>query len=216
MKKIINYFFLFLPVLLHSQKIRGFGSIGTYLDRSFDKSIFVNIGGGLEYKVHENFKPEIEASYFFGSIPDRTEEIEGVTTESLVRVVNATNIAICPKIIFGDDDEPMRFQILPKYNITNSFAQGSFFKLNSSKTDFIKTDSDKFSETRHSFGIGIGVIFGLSDESFQSITLNLYYNNIDIGNALSKLKFNKGIYHTQQSFGIGVNFYLGFVKKNKF
>ena len=214
MKKHFFCLIIIISTTSFSQTVRGFGGFGIYLDRSFDKSGFASLNGGLEFKVNKILKPEIEFEYFIGALPDRTtEDLDGVTTELLVRTVYATNMSITSKISFGNEDDDVHFQILPIYNITNVVAKGSLFTLNNTKTDLIKTDSDKFSETKHSLGIGIGVLFDLSDESFQSIAINLYYNNIDIGSALTKLKFNKGTYQTQQSLGFGVQYYFGFSKK---
>ena len=216
MKKNIFWLLILLSTTCFSQRIRGFGGFGLYLDRSFEKSVFASVNGGLEFKINKLVKPEIQFEYFFGSLPDRTtEDSNGIVTELLVRTVSATNLSICPKITFGDNEDPVLFQILPFFNITNVTAKGAEFNLNSAKTNLIKTDSDSYSEKRYSFGIGTGIVFNLSDESFQAIALNLYYNNIDLGNALTNLKLNKGIYHTQQSLGIGVKYYFGFVKHRK-
>ena len=213
MKKYIISIVILVSTISFSQKIRGFGGFGVYRDVEFKKSGFASFDGGLEFKITNTLKPEILIEYFVGAIQDRkTYDLNGIETELLVRTVAATNISICPKINLANYEDHVHLQILPKYNITNVVAKGSLFTLNSSKTELVKTDMNTFSETKHSIGIGIGVIFDVNDESFQSIALNLYYNNIDIGNAVTKLKFNKGVYHTQQSFGIGVQYYFGFVK----
>lgn len=214
MKKYFFYLITIISTTCFSQTIRAFGGGGVYLNRSFDKSVFASLDGGLEFKLNKFLKPEIEFEYFIGALPDRTtEDLNGSTTELLVRTVYATNWSISPKISFGNEDDRVHFQILPIYNITNVVAKGSLFTSNNTRTDLVKTNTDKFSETKHSLGIGIGILFDLSDDFFQSIALNLYYNNVDLGNALTKLKFNKGTYQTQQSLGIGVQYYFGFGKK---
>jgi len=215
-KKNIFWVIILISTTCLSQRIRGFGGFGIYLDMDFDKSSFASVNGGLEFKINKLIKPEIQFECFFGTLPDRTsEDSNGIVTELLVRSVTATNLSICSKINFGDNEDLVFFQILPIFNITNIRAKGAEFILNTSQTNLIKTDSDSFSEKRFSFGIGAGILFNLSDESFQAIALNLYYNNIDIGNALTNLKFYNGIYHTQQSFGIGVKYYFGFIKHKK-
>jgi opacity protein-like surface antigen len=214
MKKLLFYLVLFLSSTCFSQAVRGYGGVGAYMNRSFDKSTFISFDAGLECKITKILKPEIEFQYFLGAVPDRTtENASGVTTELLARSVYATNLSISPKISFGLEGDHVHFQLLPKYNFTRVVATGSLFTANNTNTEFIKTDSDKYSETRHSLGIGIGVLFDLTDDTFQSIALNLYYNNIDIGNAVTKLKFSNGSFHSQQSLGIGLQYYFGFSKK---
>ncbi|MEY2691712.1 MAG: hypothetical protein RIT03_102 [Bacteroidota bacterium] len=216
MKNLLFYFILFLSTTCFSQVVRGFGGIGAYMNRSFDKSTFISFDAGLECKATKYLKPEIEFQYFLGAVPDRTtENASGVTTELLVQRVYAANLGLTPKISFGLEGNHVHFQLMPKYNFTRVVATGSLFTPNNTNTEFIKTDSNTFSETRHSLGFGIGVLFDLTDDTFQSIALNLYYYNIDIGNAVTNLKFANGTYHTQQSLGFGVQYYFGFAKKNK-
>lgn len=214
MKKYFFYFLLLLTSVTYSQKIRGFGGFGVYLNRNFDNSGFASFNTGLEYKVNTFISPEIEFEYFIGALPDNTKEDEsGVETELLVRTVVSTNFSISPKIILGDEEDFIHFQIIPIYNITNVVAKGSLYTLNDKKNDLIKSDTDEYRETRHSLGIGIGALFDLNEDSSQSLAFNVYYNNINMGNALTNLKFNKGIYSTNQSLGIGIKYYFCFSKK---
>ena len=216
MKTTIFWVILLLSTTCLAQRVRGFGGFGIYLNKSFENSAFASVNGGLEFKINKLIKPEIQFEYFFGSLPDRTtEDSNGIETELLVRTVSATNVSICSKINFGENEDPVLFQILPLFNITNITAKGSEFKQNGTNTNLVKTDTDSFSEKRYSFGLGAGIVINLSKESFQAIALNVYYNNIDLGNALTNLKFNKGTYQTQQSLGIGVKYYFGFVKHKK-
>jgi hypothetical protein len=216
MKTTIFWAIILVSTTCFAQRVRGFTGFGIYLNRSFEKSGFASFNGGLEFKLNRIIKPEIQFEYFFGSLTDRTtEDSNGIKTELLVRSVSATNLSICSKINIGDIETPVLFQILPIFNITNSTAKGSKFNQNNTNTNLIKTDTDSFSEKRYSFGLGVGIVFNLSEERSQAIALNLYYNNIDIGNALNNLKFNQGIYQTQQSLGIGMKYYFGFVKHKK-
>jgi len=215
MKKKIFFLIITISSSCLSQTVRGFGGLGAYMNRQFEKSAFVSFDAGLECKATQFLKPEIEFQYFLGGVPDRTtENASGVTTELLVRSVYATNWSISPKISFAFEDNHVHFQLMPKYNLIHVVAKGSVFTLNNTNTEFVKTDSDTFSETRHSFGIGAGFLFDLMDDTFQSIAVNVYYNNIDLGNAISQLKFANGSYQTQQSLGLGVQYYFGFTKKN--
>ena len=197
-----------------AQKIRGFGGVDGFLNRSFDQSGFAAINVGAEYKINDFFKPEVKLGYFLAALQDRTSvDSNGLETELLVRTATAFNIGIITKINFGDEDDTVHFQILPIYNYVNVIAKGSQFTLNAAKTDLIKTAANKFVDKRHSVGFGIGVLFDLSDETFQSIAINLLYNNVDIGNALTSLNYSNRTFRTDQSLGLGIKFYFGFVRK---
>lgn len=216
MKKIIYFFCLFCSCSCFSQKIRGFGGFGIFLNKGFEKSSFFSIDGGLELKINNVIKPEIEIDYFFGALQDKTkEDINGFETERLTRTISASTISVCSKILLGNEEDNVRFQILPKYSISKVFGNGSLFTFDTTKQTYRKTDSDKYSEISHALGIGIGILFDLSDDTFQSIAANLYYNNIDLGNVLTNLKFNTTNFHTQQSLGIGINYYFSFSKRKK-
>ena len=46
----------------------------------------------------------------------------------------------------------------------------------------------------------------------QSIALNIYLNNVDLGKALNKLETNKR-FNTEYVIGFGVNYYFSLKKK---
>jgi hypothetical protein len=213
-KTLLFLLFLALSANSFSQRVRGFGGFGYYRNTQFEKSGYASIDVGLEFKAYKILKPEIKATYFLVALQDKTTtDANGVETDFLTRTVTASNISLSPKICFGDEDETVHLQIIPMFNLTKVIAQGSFFVLDNDKTQFIKKDSDKYSEIRHSFGLGMGVLLDLSDDTFQSIALNLYFNNIEFGNAISNLKFKKGNLQSYQTLGIGIKYYFGFVKK---
>ncbi|WP_395054539.1 hypothetical protein [Flavobacterium sp.] len=214
MNKLILLTITLITSTLYSQKLKGFGGGGVYLNPAFEKSLFVNLNTGLEYKVNNLIKPEIEFNYYFGSLPDASIFNEAnIQTSLLVRTTSAMGINFCPKINLGDYEDKVIFQIFTQFNIYNVTAKGSLFTLNSNQTNLIKTDSDEYKEIRYSFGIGIGMLFELNGNNSQSIALNLVYSNIEIGNAINKLKFN-GVIETRQSLGISLKYYFSF-KKNK-
>lgn len=213
-KNLFVVFFIALSSSTFSQIVRGFAGVGYYRNTQFEKSAFVSIDGGLEFRAHKVLKPEIKASCFLVALQDNTTtDANGVETGFLTRAVTASNISLSPKICFGDEDETAHLQIIPMFNITNVVAQGAFFEFNSDKTKFVKTDSDKYTDTRHSFGLCIGLLCDLSNDTFQSIAFNIHYNNIEFGDAIANLKFKKGNLQTRQTLGFGINFYFGFIKK---
>ena len=76
------------------------------------------------------------------------------------------------------------------------------------------SETERYSEIRHSLGIGIGIYVNLSEKTSDAIALNLYYMGIDFGNSLSNLNFSQGSrYRTKDVLGLGINYYFGFVKK---
>jgi hypothetical protein len=214
MNKLILFALSLISFTCYSQKLRGFGGSELFLNTAFEKSLFANLNTGLEYRVTNFIKPEIEFNYYFGSIPDETSVNESnMRTSLLVRVTSAVGMSFCPKINLGDDEDAVLFQILPKFNVTNVTSKGSLFTLNDNQNNLIKTDSDEYTELHYSFGIGIGVLFELNESNSQSIAVNLVYNNVEIGNAINKLKFN-GTIETRQSLGLSLKYYFSF-KKNK-
>lgn len=216
LKKIIITFILFFNSFVFSQRVNGFGGFSVFLNRSLDKSLLVSINCGTEIKINDNFKPELEFNYFIGSLPDKTNEDEnGFEIDRLVRVISAFNVSLNPKFVFGNIESNIRFQISPKFNLTKVFARETLFIFDKSNLQYINTESDKASVIKYSMGICLGFIINLADNKSQSIALNLLYNNIDLGNALSDLKSGNTNIHTHQSIGIGIVYYFGLFKTNK-
>ena len=209
MKKIKFLIVLLITCSSFSQRIVGFGGFGTYLNRNFEKGAFYSLNTGFEYNNKTFIKPEIKFEYFLGTVPDISLEFNNdVETKFLTRKVSAANVSISPKISLGDNDDSIRFQILPMYNFTKVFADGSVYTLNSANNAFIKTDSDSYSEIKHSLGIGLAILYHLNEDTFQAISFELNYNNIDLGNALSKLKVSSDKTYTNQSLGIRMKYYF--------
>lgn len=220
MKKIIILVLLFLPQIVNTQIIRGYGTINTHLTGGFERKSIVNFGVGLELKVFEFLRTEIEASYYLGTLENiETTNSDYVATNFLTRYVTAINYSLSPKFLIDisqeDDIGIVYLQIIPKYNLTNITAKGSFFSLNNNNSGFNVTDSDTFNEIRRSFGIGFGIMVKLLGNRSDSFAFNLYYNNVDIGNAINKLKFSTTSLKTNNAIGVGINYYFGFIKKKK-
>lgn len=209
--------FLFLSFICFSQKIRGFGTVGIDLKAKGADFNSVNVGAGIEFIVFYKLKPEVEISYYFAGLNARTEENElGKEISRLERSVIAQNISFSPKITFEDFDSELNegfFQIFPIYNITRVQAKGFYYIENKGFAALKLSDSEKFTEIGHSFGIGIGLYFNFSEKNSQSFGLNLVFQNIDLGNAVNNLKFTKGTYNTQQTIGLELKYYFSFVKK---
>ncbi len=221
MRKTIFVLVLLISTNVYSQKIKGFGTISAYLAAgSFQKSTYGNLGIGLEYNLNTWVRPEVEATIFFGALQN-SEDIDfatGFITDKYYRSFTAENLCLSPKFtidISNDLEKISLFQIIPRFNFTRIQAEEKHYNLNSKKTDYDLADSDKVIEFRQSIGIAIGFYIELSDKKSDAMSFNLYYNNIDFGNALSNLRHSKSSIHTNQVLGAGVNYYFGFVKKKK-
>jgi hypothetical protein len=222
MKKLILILFFLNSTFSFSQTIRAYGTFGVYRSINFEGNGFANFGGGLELKFFKHVRPEIEATYYIGTLPDveNFDYVNSVPRDFLVRTVSAVNYSLAPKIMFdvGQDDRVDRYylQIIPKFNFTSVTARGDFFELNNNKTNYLVSAEDKFSEKRKSFGIAIGLIMQFWEKSYDALAFNLFYNNIDIGNAINQLKFKNNSINTSTAFGLGLSYYIGFTKiKNK-
>ncbi len=212
--KIYIFFFLLLFSFSpsYSQQWRGRVGFGLNLDRSFDNAGFASVNSGIEYQIGHHFCPEIAVDYFFGVLKDKVET-NNLNQEAnrLTQNFSAINLSFCPKIIFDDPADHLRFQIIPKCNFYKTYAKGTFDTLDSSGSKY-NTDSDKFEAFSSSFGIAIGLVLAITEDHSQAIALNLTYNNIDFGNAINGLKFDNHNLHSNQSLGFEVLYYFSFKK----
>ena len=189
MKKIIVLILVLISTISFAQRVRGFATIATYLDRELYASGYAKVGFGAEYKINQILRPEIETSFYFGALNDfENSNSQNQLVDNLKRYFTSFNVSFCPKIGLGGDDEnePYKgfFQIIPRYNISKITSKGSLLTIN--QTDFTKStkETNTFSEIRHSLGIGIGVYVNLSEKTNDALALNLYYDGIDFGNSL--------------------------------
>lgn len=214
MKKILGLFFL-ISFGTYAQKIRPFVGVSAYIDTDFNKSFFGDLKAGAEYKLAYYLKPEIEISYMFGVLEELTDRNdEGLVLSEYSKKVSAINYSFCPKIILGNKngDGSGYLQILPKYTYSSIQATGNRVSRNPSNLSKPIEEKEKVSDNQHSFGIGLGYVTDLSDDNSQSLAFNIYFNNIDLGNALNMLKQDRK-FNTQNVIGLGVNYYFTFKKK---
>lgn len=200
-----------------AQRVRPFAGFSLYLDKEFKESGYGGINAGAEFKVYKHFKPEIEINLLFGSLQNKTiRDNLGNDTNLFVRSVSAINFSLSPKICFGDIyEDDSYFFIQPKYNISRVEANGSNFIID--KINPLKSveEKDNYLEWRHSLGIGVGFDIGVSDKNSSSVAVSLYYQGINMGNALSKLKFRTSSYSTKDVLGLGITYYIGVKNKEK-
>ncbi|OXA99139.1 hypothetical protein B0A75_11980 [Flavobacterium oncorhynchi] len=190
MKNILVLFFL-ISFGTYAQKIRPFVGVLAYIDTDFDKSVFGDFKLGADYKLVYYLNPEIEINYMYGVLEKLTNRDDtGLVLSEYSKKVSAVNYSFCPKIILGNKngDGSGYLQILPKY--TYSSIEASVYRVSRNPSDLSKPieEKEKISDNQHSFGIGLGYVVDFSDENSQSLALNIYFNNIDLGNALNMLK----------------------------
>lgn len=218
MRKSIIYFLLILFSLnSNAQNIRGIAGISAYLDNDFQKSAFIEAGAGLELKINRFIKPEVGFSYFTGTLEnDITRNSQGIAIDVLEKKASAINFSFTPKICLSSSEVTagdVSFQILPVYNISKVEAQGNYTIINQSNTSGSVSKKETISQWQHSIGIGLGIDIALSDKNFDSLSINLYYNGVNMGEVLTDLNHNEATYSTDNVFGFGVKYYFGFIKK---
>lgn len=218
MRQYIIYFSLIVFSLhCNAQKVRGIAGLSAYLDSDFQKSAFIEVGGGLEFKINRFIKPEVGFSYFIGTLEnDITRNSQGVAIDVLEKKASAINFSFTPKICLSSPEVnagDVSFQILPVYNISKVEAEGNYTIINQSNTSSSVSKKEIISQWQHSFGIGLGIDIALSDQNFDSLAVNLYYNGVNMGEVLTDLNHNNAIYRTDNVFGFGVKYYFSFNKK---
>lgn len=215
MKKAVYLIMIIISIESYSQRIRTYVGCSAYLDTDFKSSVFADLKGGAEYKVVNYFRPEIEISATFGALEDVTHrDSAGYVVSQYSKEIFAMNYSFCPKFILGNEDgDGSRgyLQILPKYTYSNIQASGSLVSTASGK---LVQENSKVYDNQHSFGIGLGYAIDFSNETSNSLVFNIYFNNIDFGQALNDL-IQDDTYTTRDVIGFGVNYYFTFRKQKQ-
>ncbi len=201
--------------IIHAQRIKPFGGFSLYRDVGFENSGYGGVHAGAEFKINKYIRPEIETSFIFGNLENssKLDDIVNVT-DLFERKVYAINFSFSPKISLGDNDEGDSFiSIRPKYNFSKIQASGTHIVVNQSNPAKSVQTQNNYTEWRHSLGIGIGFHIYVSEKNSNTLAFILYYQGIQMGNALSQLKFSNENFTTKDVLGIGVTYYIG--GKNK-
>jgi hypothetical protein len=94
-------------------------------------------------------------------------------------------LGIFVRCIGNDGRRDTYLVILPKYSFFKVTAVGNFTTLNT--RDVKTTTKETITDWEHSLGIGLGIDIGLSDEKNDSLSLNIYYQNIPMSQPLKEL-----------------------------
>lgn len=207
----------------NAQRIRPFIGSVVFLDKDFKNSLFIGFDSGVEFHILSFFKPELEVSYFAGAIEDvEIHDDMGNVTDIFIRNAYALNFSFIPKIDFGSRSTNTEvgmahFQILPRYTISKNEGRGNYTIINKNNPSKSLIEKEIIAEWQHSLGIGVGLNFAVSHKNYNSMSLNLYYNGINLGEALNKLKHKRSYeFNTQDVMGLGINYYFGFKKKKEY
>lgn len=219
MKKTLCFLLLAICLQVNAQRLRANAGLAGYLESDFKNSAFLEVKGGMEVKVNRFFKPEIGISYFAGSLEDDiNRNSQGAAIDILSKKASAVNFSLIPKICLGNPESiagEISFQILPKYNISRVEAQGNYILINQNNPSSSPSEKETISQWRHSFGIGLGIDIILSDKNYDSLSVNVFYNGVNMGKALTDLKHNDATYSTNNVLGVGFDYYFGFEKKKE-
>ncbi len=214
MKKLILFFFFLNQTFSFSQEIRGFGSFGASVLSNFTKTNYVNIGVGIEVNAFRFLKPEVEFKVIYAPIPIITNyDNLGFETEQIFYNLWAYNISIAPKFHFREEDEDWFVNLYPIYNVTKINASYEYFVINPKTGISTQNSSDKVKESRHSAGFGVSFGFDFQANPKNSLSFNLNFNNIELGNALKKLPRYNGDFSSKNAISFGIAYYFGFKKK---
>lgn len=213
MKNILQLLVL-LSFGTYAQKLRPFIGVSGYIHSDFDNKGFGDLKLGAEYKIFYYLKPEIEISAMLGALEEVTNRDEtGITMSVHSTKVYSVNYSFSPKFILGNKEGGDGYiTIFPKYTYSAIQANSDTAIRNPDNLSQPIEKKDKVSASHHSFGIGVGYVIDFSDDNPQSLALNLYLNNVNLGKALNKLE-TQNIYNTQYVIGFGVNYYFSFKKK---
>ena len=212
MKRIILFALFAISFGTHAQLVRPFMGVSLYLQWDFEKSKYAGVNAGTEFKVTSYFMPELECSYYFGSIEDASKykiDTNFTQTEWYVRSVSSLNFSFCPKICLGNKNDGTNYLvILPRYTLSRINANGSFSNYNESNNIVV---ADEFqTDIQHSLGLGVGINVFLSNETSSSLCLILYYNGVNMGKVINELDHSSGYeFNSNGVLGAGLNYYFG-------
>jgi hypothetical protein len=210
----MRYIYLTLLIVvsssLQAQRIRSFVGIAGYTDTDFNGKIFGSLSTGLEFKVINNFRPEIELGVMYGTPETRTDNNEkGQVMSVLERTTTAINYSFCAKIQLGNpDDSETCIVILPKYTYSRIIGKTELTAKNTNNLSKPIVEKKSASTWDHSLGIGIGISIPFSEKYYHSADLILYFNGVNLGAALNTIDADR-IINSQDTFGLGFLVYFG-------
>jgi hypothetical protein len=210
MKKRLLLSFTLIACSLSAQIVRPLFGFSAFRNTDFNNQTYFNIALGAEFKAFSFLKPEIEVSYTFGLLEELTTRDDNFLINSISQSrVSAVNFGVCPKILVYNDDEGWySLNISPRYTFSKITASNEFATINPSGNVILPLQKQETISNRHSLGIGLGICVNFSQKRGSSMALNLYFNNIELGDAINKLENNKRRIFTKDNLGLGLVYYF--------
>jgi hypothetical protein len=214
MKKYL-YLLLTIPFFLQAQAVRPFFSLAADKIDLYEKTAFASIAIGVEVKAANFLKPEIAFGYSIGSLNKYNTytddfQINGVSQSNF----NAFNIGCTPKLlVYKDDNGYYSLNLLPKYTFSKISASNSYAAVLPNGDVVLPSQNSTATAVQHSLGLGIGFCVNFSKKNYGSMAVNLYWNNIEYGNAVNNLKNMGRTINTAPNVGYGLVYYFS-IKNN--
>ena len=216
MKKSIFILLVLITSGVYSQVFRPLLNLSTARGGDFEKNEFFEIGLGAEFKVKDFLIPELVISYSVGNLGQsiRFNDNNEINASSKADMT-AVNFAFSPKIaVYSNSTKRVRLYISPKYNYSIVNAQNEFVNAKSSGEAILPYEFYQSKSNIQSLGIGLGFCVDFSEKDSDSMAVNLFFNNIEHGNAFNKLSKMNKLIDTSSSVGLGITYYFNF--KNRY
>jgi hypothetical protein len=216
MKKLFLIILLSISFCSKAQIVRPFIGFSSYLQWDFEKSSYLGLNSGVEFKINRYLLPELEFSYYIGKLQEESlvnNQYEKVVLYS--KYASSLNFSFCPKIAIGNKEDGSNFlTILPRYTFSKIVAKGNYAERNNDNS--ITEQKELQKDYQHSLGLGVGYDISLSDENTSSLSLILYYNGVSLGKVVNKLDHSNEFQVSESGvLGAGINYYFGFKRKWK-
>lgn len=186
--------------------------LGQNFNTSFERSIYVNASTGVQFNIDGYVKPEFELRFFYGNLEDNT--IYDVANDfkllkNVLTSFQAINWSVTPNFSFPlGESKSWYLSLKPKYNYAEIKATDVIFVYQDSKIIHSEVVREGISR---SFGINIGILGKVWSESFDSVLMSVFMDNINF-NKVIKSPNNRDV-DTKYNLGFGVTYYFSFKKK---
>jgi hypothetical protein len=207
-KKII-FLFLF-STTTNAQFARPLIDISANRESLTGNNNIFNCGLGVEFRILKSISPEISAGFSLKNEIEKTSwDINNKINGIAFAKANSLNFSFCPKIlIYTEEENHYSISILPKYTFSKINASIDYASVQPNQDISLPFKNEIASANVHSFTIGAGFYINLDKEMQQSLTFNLYFNNIEFGKAMNQFeKLNNNI-STKNYLGFGIIYYF--------
>ena len=208
-----KYYVLLLFVIClttTAQMVRPLFSLAIDKNTQFENNSFANLAAGIEVKFGNLFKPQIEFGYTKALLYDNNTynddfQINAVSQASFV----SYSIACTPKLtVFQTKTRFTSINFLPKYTYSQIVANNDYAAILPNGDVVLPFKSNQSAANLHSFGLGIGFCVNFGKKNYDSIAINLYWNNIEYGSVINNLQNMSRTIDTSSGVGFGLVYYV--------